>query len=79
MSFAMPFVRSASDEGAEARVSALGLAAIAIGLFVLAAFSPAALGDGFALGDGRMDHRPWRHAARGSVQLLDGRRAVGRA
>jgi hypothetical protein len=46
MSFALPFVRSASDEGAAARVAALGLAAIAIGLFALAAFSPAALGDG---------------------------------
>ena len=46
MSFALPFVRSASDEAAEARLSGLGLAAIAIALFALATFSPAALGDG---------------------------------
>ena len=46
MSFALPFVRSASDEGAEARLAGLGLAAIAIALFALAAFSPAVLGDG---------------------------------
>lgn len=46
MSFALPFVRSANDEGAEARLSGLGLAAIAVALFALAAFSPAVLGDG---------------------------------
>jgi hypothetical protein len=46
MSFAAPFVRSASDEGAKAGIAGLGLAAIAIALFALAAFSPAALGDG---------------------------------
>jgi hypothetical protein len=46
MSFALPFVRSASDAGAEARLSGLGLAAIAIALFALAGFSPAVLGDG---------------------------------
>src|SRR5271163_1331433 len=46
MSFALPFVRPASDAGAEARLAGLGLAAIAIGLFALAAFSPAVLGDG---------------------------------
>ena len=46
MSFALPLVRPASDEGAEARRAGLGLAAIAIALFGLAAFSPAALGDG---------------------------------
>ena len=46
MSFALPLVRSASDEGAEARLAGLGLAAIAIALFALAAFSPAVLGDG---------------------------------
>ena len=46
MSFALPFVRSASDEGAEARLAGLGLAAIAIAMFALAAFSPAVLGDG---------------------------------
>jgi hypothetical protein len=46
MSVALPAVRSASDEGAEARVAGLGVAAIAIALFALAAFSPAVLGDG---------------------------------
>ena len=46
MSFALPLVRPASDEGAEARLAGLGLAAIAIALFALAAFSPAVLGDG---------------------------------
>src|SRR5271170_343527 len=46
MSFALPFVRSASDQGAEARLAGLGLASIAIALFALAAFSPAVLGDG---------------------------------
>ena len=46
MSFALPFVRSASDEGAEGRLAALGLAAIATALFALATFSPAVLSDG---------------------------------
>ena len=46
MSFALPAVRSASDEGAEARVAGLGIAAVAIALFALTAFSPAVLGDG---------------------------------
>ena len=46
MSFALPFVRPASDAGAETRLAGLGLAAIAIALFALAAFSPAVLGDG---------------------------------
>jgi hypothetical protein len=46
MSFALPFVRSASDQGAGARVAGLALAAIAIALFALAAFSPRVLGDG---------------------------------
>ncbi len=46
MSFALPFARSLSDEGAEARIAGLGLAAIAIALFALAVFSPAVLGDG---------------------------------
>ena len=46
MSFALPFVRSASDEGLDARLAGLGLAAIAIALIALAAFSPAVLGDG---------------------------------
>ena len=46
MSFALPFVRSASDEGAEGRLAGLGLAAIATALFALATFSPAVLSDG---------------------------------
>ena len=46
MSFAFPLVRPVSHERAEARLAGLGLAAIAIGLFALAAFSPAVLGDG---------------------------------
>ena len=46
MSFALPALRSASNEGAEARFAGLGLAAIAIALFALAASSPAVLGDG---------------------------------
>src|SRR5271170_4955260 len=46
MSFAVPFVRSAGDESAKAGFAGLGLAAIAISLFALAAFSPAVLGDG---------------------------------
>src|SRR5271154_2335023 len=45
MPFALPFVRSASDQGAEARLAGLGLASIAIALFA-PAFSPAVLGDG---------------------------------
>jgi hypothetical protein len=46
MSFALPLVRSASDERAGARIAGLGLAAIALALAALAAFSPAVLGDG---------------------------------
>ena len=46
MSFALPFARSASNELSESRVAGLGLAAIALFLFALAAFSPHVLGDG---------------------------------
>ena len=46
MSFALPAVRLVSDGDAEARLAGLGLAAIAIVLLALAAFSPAVLGDG---------------------------------
>jgi hypothetical protein len=46
MSIALPFVRSAADDGTQARLSGLGLAAIAIFLLTLAAFSPRVLGDG---------------------------------
>ena len=46
MSLALPFARAASDDAAETRVAGLGLAAIAVFLFTLAAFSPQVLGDG---------------------------------
>jgi len=46
MSVALPAVRPAANEGAEARLAGLGLAAIALALVALAAFSPAVLGDG---------------------------------
>src|SRR5271154_6341759 len=66
MSFALPFVRSASDEGAEGRLAGLGLAAIATALFALAAFSPAVLGDGdtfshLATGEWIFAHRAAPH------------------
>ena len=35
MSFALPFVRAASDDASEARLAGLGLAAVAIFLFAL--------------------------------------------
>jgi hypothetical protein len=62
MSFALPFVRSASDDAAEARLSGLSLAAVAIFLFTLAAFSPQVLGDGdtwshLATGEWILAHR----------------------
>ncbi len=62
MSFALPFVRSASDDAAEARLSGLGLAAVAIFLFTLAAFSPQVLGDGDT----------WSHLATGEWILAHG-------
>jgi hypothetical protein len=46
MSFALSFARSASNELSETRLAGLGLAAIALFLFTLAAFSPHVLGDG---------------------------------
>jgi hypothetical protein len=55
MSFALPFVRSVSDDPAETRLAGLGLAAIALFLFTLAAFSPQVLGDGDT----------WSHVATG--------------
>ena len=66
MSFAVPFVRSAGDEGAKAGFAGLGLAAIAIALFALAAFSPAVLGDGdtfshLATGEWIIAHRAAPH------------------
>jgi len=67
MSVALPFARSASDDAAEARLAGLGLAAIAIFLFSLAAFSPQVLGDGDT----------WSHVATGEWILAHG--AVPRA
>src|ERR1700721_64834 len=55
MSFALPFVRSVSDDASENRLAGLGLAAIALFLFTLAAFSPQVLGDGDT----------WSHVATG--------------
>src|SRR5271155_5214508 len=77
MSFALPLVRPASDEGAEARLAGLGVAAIAIALFALAAFSPAVLGDGdtfshLATGEWIIAHRgapradPFSHSMPGA-------------
>ena len=62
MSFALPFVRSASDDAAEARLAGLGLAAIAVFLFTLAAFSPQVLGDGDT----------WSHVATGEWIIAHG-------
>ena len=62
MSFALPFVRSASDDAAEARLAGLGLAAIAVFLFTLAAFSPQVLGDGDT----------WSHVATGEWIITHG-------
>ena len=62
MSFALPFVRSASDDAAEARLSGLSLAAVAIFLFTLAAFSPQVLGDGDT----------WSHLATGEWIIAHG-------
>jgi hypothetical protein len=46
MSLALPFVRPLTDDATEARLGGLSLAAIAIFLFALAAYSPQVLGDG---------------------------------
>jgi hypothetical protein len=46
MSFALPFARSASNDLTAIRLAGLGLAAIAVFLFTLAAFAPQVLGDG---------------------------------
>jgi len=67
MPFALPFVRSASDDAAEVRLAGLGLAAIAIFLFSLAAFWPQVLGDGDT----------WSHVATGEWIIAHG--AVPRA
>ena len=62
MSFALPFARSASNELSETRLAGLGLAAIALFLFTLAAFSPQVLGDGDT----------WSHVATGEWILAHG-------
>ena len=67
MSFALPFVRSENALSSDARLAGLGLAAIAIFLFSLAAFSPRILGDGDT----------WSHLATGDWILAHG--AVPRA
>jgi hypothetical protein len=55
MAFALPSVRSASDDASDLRLAGLGLAAVAIFLFALSAFSPRVLGDGDT----------WSHVATG--------------
>jgi hypothetical protein len=55
MSFALPFVRSVSNDRSETRFAGLGLAAIALFLFSLAVFAPQVLGDGDT----------WSHVATG--------------
>ena len=62
MSFALPFARSASNELPETRLAGLGLAAIAVFLFTLAAFSPQVLGDGDT----------WSHVATGEWIIAHG-------
>ena len=62
MSFALPFVRPVSDDASETRLAGLGLAAIAIFLFTLAAFSPQVLGDGDT----------WSHVATGEWIIAHG-------
>ena len=62
MSFALPFARSASDELSDTRLAGLGLAAIAVFLFTLAAFAPQVLGDGDT----------WSHVATGEWIIAHG-------
>ena len=62
MSFALPFARSASNELSETRLAGLGLAAISLFLFTLAAFSPHVLGDGDT----------WSHVATGEWIIAHG-------
>ena len=67
MSVALPFVRSENALSSDARLAGLGLAAIAIFLFALSAFSPKVLGDGDT----------WSHLATGEWIIAHG--AVPRA
>jgi hypothetical protein len=62
MSFALSFARSAPGELSETRLAGLGLAAIALSLFTLAAFSPRVLGDGDT----------WSHVATGDWIIAHG-------
>src|ERR1700722_6837982 len=62
MSFAFPSVGSVSHDASETRLAGLGLAAIAIFLFALAAFSPQVLGDGDT----------WSHVATGEWIIAHG-------
>lgn len=62
MSLALPFARSASDELSGTRLAGLGLAAIAVFLFTLAAFAPQVLGDGDT----------WSHVATGEWIIAHG-------
>jgi hypothetical protein len=66
MSSALPFARSASNELPETRLAGLGVAAISLFLFTLAAFSPHVLGDGdtwshLATGEWIIAHRSAPH------------------
>jgi hypothetical protein len=62
MSFALPLVRSVSDDASETRFAGLGLATIAIFLFTLAVFSPKVHGDGDT----------WSHVATGEWIIAHG-------
>jgi hypothetical protein len=62
MSFALPFARSGSNELSETRLAGLGLAAISLLLFALAALSPHVLGDGDT----------WSHVATGGWIIAHG-------
>ncbi len=62
MSFALPFARSASNDLSETRLAGLGLAAVALSLFTLAAFAPQVLGDGDT----------WSHVATGEWIIAHG-------
>jgi hypothetical protein len=62
MSLALPFARSVSNDPSETRLTGFGLAAIALFLFALAAFSPRVLGDGDT----------WSHVATGEWIVAHG-------
>jgi hypothetical protein len=62
MFLALPFARSASDELSDTRLAGLGLVAIAVFLFTLAAFAPQVLGDGDT----------WSHVATGQWIIAHG-------